>query len=139
MDHKFDHVHLQWFGSFSDYLEQALLDHTFLGGAFSQPDTTVALYTAAPSDAGGGTEVSGVGYVRKTCTSWGRSGSIMYNSGSVTFAQAGGAWGTVSHFGIHDTATAGNLLAWGTCTAAKAVDENDTAEFASSTIQVSLD
>jgi hypothetical protein len=45
---------------FSDYLEDKVLDHVFGGNAYTAPSTLyVALYTVAPSDTGGGTEVSG--------------------------------------------------------------------------------
>ena len=126
--------------SFADYLEQKLLDHAFKSTAFSQPTNLyLALYTAAPSDAGGGTEVTGGSYARKNHNLWGRSGSIMYNSGSISFTQATASWGTVTHFAILDTSTGGNFFGWGTCTVSRIVSDNDTAEFASSTILISLD
>jgi hypothetical protein len=127
-------------GSFSDYWETATLRHMFNKQDYTQPaDYAIGLYTAAPSDAGGGTEVTEPSYVRKTCTAFGLSGSIIYNSGAITFAQATSTWGTISHFGIFDTATGGNLLAWGTCTTSKDVNTNDTAEFADKALTVSLD
>jgi len=53
--------------SFSDYLETKVLDHVFAGVAYTAPGTHyVALFTAAPSDSGGGTEVSGGAYARQT-------------------------------------------------------------------------
>ena len=49
---------------FSDYLENKVVGHVFGGAAYTAPATLyVALYTSAPSDTGGGTEVSGGGYV----------------------------------------------------------------------------
>ena len=45
--------------SFSNYLETEILDHVFGGAAYTAPSTLyVALYTATPNDAGGGTELS---------------------------------------------------------------------------------
>jgi hypothetical protein len=45
---------------FSDFLETKVLGHVFGGAAYTAPGTLhVALYTAAPSDSGGGTEVTG--------------------------------------------------------------------------------
>ncbi len=127
-------------GSFSDYWETATLQHMFNKSSYTQPsDYCIGLYTAAPSDAAGGTEASAGNYVRKTCVAWGLSGSIIYNSGAVTFVQCDDSWGTISHFGIFDTATGGNLLAWGTCTTPKDVNTNDTAEFADKALTVSLD
>ena len=55
--------------AFSDYLENKVLGHVFGGTAYTAPTTLyVALYTVAPSDTGGGTEVSGGGYARQTST-----------------------------------------------------------------------
>ena len=48
----------------SDYLENKMVDLIFRGQAYTAPVIYVALYTAAPSDAGGGTEVSGNAYAR---------------------------------------------------------------------------
>ena len=50
-------------GSKSDYLENEILDHVLGGADYSRPATVyIALYTAAPTDAGGGTEVTGGSY-----------------------------------------------------------------------------
>lgn len=54
----------------SDYLETRLLDHVFRGDPFTSPtELFVGLYTAAPADSGGGTEVTGGSYARaQICT-----------------------------------------------------------------------
>ena len=51
---------------FSDYLEDKVLDHVFGGVAYTQPTKHVALYTVAPTDTGGGTEVTGGAYARQS-------------------------------------------------------------------------
>lgn len=129
-------------GSFSDYLENELLDHVFKVGAYT-PATNlyVGLYTVAPTDAGGGTEVSGNNYARVNHDTWNTAASgATSNDGAVTFPQAsGGNWGTVVAVGIFDAATNGNLLAWGDLTASKSVDDGDTAEFGDEEIDITLD
>ncbi len=94
----------------SDYLEDAIRNY-FKGSAFpaAPTDLLLALYTAAPSDSGGGTEVTtGVGYLRKAmvaATDWtsGSAGSgQIQNTNPVAFAAATGSWGTVTHFGVFD-------------------------------------
>ena len=56
---------------FSDYLEDKVLDHVFGGTAYTAPTTLyVALYTVAPTDTGGGTEVSGGAYARQPDRDW---------------------------------------------------------------------
>lgn len=131
-------------GSFSDYLENALLNHVFEGTAYTAPSTLyIGLYTTAPTDAGGGTEVSGNNYSRVSCTpsttfqtsTTGATQTIV----AVTFPQATGTWGTVTAFGIFDQATSGNLLAWGDLTLSKLIQNGDTASFASGDIDITLD
>ncbi|RWX68932.1 hypothetical protein EN780_07870 [Mesorhizobium sp. M4B.F.Ca.ET.089.01.1.1] len=99
---------------FSDYLENKILDVFFRGQAVTPPAAVyLALYTAAPTDAGGGTEVSGSGYARQAIPmATAASGGIVSNTGIVSFTAVGGAFGTITHVGVFDAATGGNLLSW---------------------------
>ena len=131
-------------GSFSDYLENKLLDHVFRDTAFTAPSTLyVGLYTTAPTDAGGGTEVSGGSYARVSCvpasTFAAASSGATQTTSTVTFPQASGTWGTVVAFGIFDQATSGNLLAWGDLTLSKSISSGDIASFAVGDIDITLD
>ena len=132
-------------GSFSNYLENALLNQIFRGTAYSFPGTLyVGLYTVAPSDAGGGTEVSGNNYARVSVTAntsnWAESTSgATSNSGAITFPQASGNWGTVVALGIFDASSSGNLLAWADLTTSKLVGNGDTPSFAAGDLDVTLD
>ena len=132
-------------GSFSDYLENALLNQIFRGTAYSFPGTLyVGLYTVAPSDAGGGTEVSGNSYARVSVTAntsnWALStAGATSNSNAITFPQATGNWGTVVALGIFDASTSGNLLAWADLTTSKLIGNGDTPSFASGDLDVTLD
>jgi hypothetical protein len=109
----------------SDYLEAAVLDHVFDLAAFSPPASMyVALFTAAPSDSGGGTEVSGNAYARvqvtNDSTTWSRTTSTVSNIIAITFAAPSpSAWGTVTHYGVFDASSGGNLIDWGTLTNAR--------------------
>jgi hypothetical protein len=119
----------------SDYLENALLDHVYGGGDYTRPATVyLALFTAAPSDSGGGTEVSGNNYARKSVTN--NSTNFPAASGGsktlhvkTTFAVPSGSWGTVTHFGIFDASSAGNLLGWAALTASKTISSGDDVYF----------
>lgn len=125
---------------FSDYLESKILDHVFNGTPYSSPSKYVALFTSAPSDAGGGTEVSGAGYARKLHSSWTAApAGQTSNTGAITFAAAEASWGTVTHFGIYDAITGGNLLAWAAVGTQKAVASGDVVSFADGTLTISLD
>ena len=107
--------------SFTNFLETEILDHVFGGNAYTAPSNLyLGLYTATPSDTGGGTELSGSGYAR-LAMAMSVSGNLATNSAAEEFATATGSWGTVTHVGVFDAATSGNLMAYGTLSASKAV------------------
>lgn len=99
---------------FSDYLENKILDVFFRGQAFTPPATVyLALYTATPTDAGGGTEVAGNGYTRQAIPmATPASGGVVSNTGVVSFTAVGGDFGTITHVGVFDAPTGGNLMTW---------------------------
>ena len=125
----------------SDYAEKLLLDWMMTTGSATRPTNWyVALYTSAPNDAGGGTEVSGSGYGREAVTFAAATsgGGTTSNTGAVSFTASGGSWGTVTHIGIFDASTSGNLLWHGALTASKTVADGDTLEFAIGNIDLTL-
>ena len=129
-------------GSLSDFLENEVLDHLFPTSASYTRATNLflALYTSSPSDAAGGAQVSAAAYARITCDSWNvASSGVVDNSAIFTFATATAAWNTIEAFGIFDTSTGGNLLAWTTVTTYKSVGINDVARFAAGAIRITLD
>jgi hypothetical protein len=117
----------------SDYAENKINELLVGKTAFATPTAYVALFTAAPSDSGGGTEVTGGSYARKSTAGadWAASsGGSIQNANAITFVTATGSWGTVTHFGVFDALTTGNLLFWAVLTASKTVGSGDTASFA---------
>lgn len=125
----------------SDYAEKLILDWMMTTGSATRPTSWyVGLYTAAPSDAGGGTEVSGNGYARESVTfaSATSGAGTTSNSNVVTFTADGGDWGSVSHMGIHDAASGGNLIWHGSLAAAKSVLDGDSLEFAVGNIDLTV-
>lgn len=134
-------------GSFSDYLEGKVLNHVFGATAYSAPGTLyVALFTAALSDSGGGTEVSGGSYARVALTNnttnfpnaTGTSPTSKSNGTTITFPTATANWGTVVAFGIFDASSGGNLICWADLNANKTVNNGDTASFAASALTITL-
>ena len=131
--------------SFSDYLENKTLDHILGGPDYTRAATVyVALFTSAPTDAGGGTEVSGGGYARvavtNDATNWpAASGGSKSNGTDIVFPTATADWGTVVAFAIFDASTAGNMLVWGNLTQSKAIYNGDTARFAAGDLTITLD
>jgi len=111
--------------SFSNYLETKILDHVFGGTAYTAPGTLyLALFTAAPGEAGGGTEVSGTAYTRKS-VAFTTSGDTTSNTSAVEFDTAGSIWGTVTHVGIFDASTSGNLMAYAALSSSKTIESGD--------------
>ena len=139
----------------SDYLENQIIDHIFRTATFTKPITLfVALFTAAPSDAGGGTEVTGGSYARVSIlsidTNWNATqggtagvssgaGGLTDNAVVITFPVPTANWGLVTHFGIFDAGTAGNLYVHGVLTQAKTINNGDPApNFPTGDIDVTL-
>jgi hypothetical protein len=111
--------------AFSNYLENKVLLHVFGATAYSAPSTLyLALYTVAPDDTGGGTEVSGTSYARQTIA-FTVVNDTASNTSAVEFPTAGSTWGTVVAVGIFDNLTSGNLLAYGNLTSSKTIASGD--------------
>lgn len=129
----------------SDYLENKILNYIFNGGAFAQPATVyIGLFTSAPTDAGGGTEVAGGSYARKAiaCNTTNfpttTTGQIQLDT-TQTFAQASAAWGTVDSFGIFDASSGGNLLYWAPLNTPKTIASGDTVSISAGSLIISED
>ena len=126
---------------YSDYLEDKVLDHVFGGNAFTAPTTLyVALYTVAPSDTGGGTEVSGGAYARQTgaFTVSGTNPTTATNSAAIEYPTATADYGTVVAVGILDASSSGNLLAYSTLDASKVVSSGDVFRFNAGDLDITL-
>lgn len=116
-------------GGMTDYLANALIDKTFRGIAFTYPAIQYGrLFTVAPTNAGGGTEIIGASYARPaiagslaawsgtqgagtTAASAGTLGRISNNAG-LSFPAPLENQGDAAAFGLQDAASAGNLLWW---------------------------
>ena len=125
--------------SFTNFLETEILDHVFAGSAYTAPTTKyVALYTATPGETGGGTELSGSAYVRKAIA-FATSGNTTSNNAAIEFPTATGSWGSVTHVGVFDALTSGNLMAYATLTSAKTIDSGDVFRIPTGDLDITLD
>ena len=112
---------------FSDFLENKIIDHMLRNQSYTPPATIyVALYTDDPTDADTGTEVSGGSYARQPVTLTAASGGASSNSADITFPTATANWGTITHIGLRDALTGGNLLMHSPLDASKTVNNGDT-------------
>ena len=123
----------------SNYLENALINVTLRATSYTAPTTVyLALYTTDPTDADTGTECSGTSYARQAITFGAPSNGVSTNSAAIEFPQAGGAWGTITHIGIRDASTAGNLLYHSPLDASKTIATGDVFRIASGSLSVTL-
>lgn len=141
----------------SNYTENKILDLLFRGQAYTAPTVYVGLFTAAPSAAGGGTEVTGNNYARVktaastsqglgdwTATQGGSSSASSGTSGNTTnvnalnFPTPSASWGSVQWFGLFDAASGGNLLWWGPLTIPKTINQADVVSFPAGSLSVTL-
>lgn len=126
--------------AFTNYLENKIMAYVFSGTAFSSPSASlyVGLFTAAPGEGGGGTEVSGNGYNRKI-VSMTTAGNASTNSAAVEFDVATGSWGTITYAGVFDAVTSGNLLAYGELTASKTIASGDVFRIPAGDLDITLE
>lgn len=141
----------------SNYLENKLIDFIFRGQSYTAPSNTyIGLFTANPSDTGGGTEVSGGSYARveygstllkwagtqsvgSTTTSVGTSGTTS-NNDPITFPSPTANWGVITGFGMFDQSSGGNLLFHGALSIDKTVNNGDAAPtFTAASLSIQLD
>lgn len=132
----------------SDYLEAKLLDHVLGATTYTPPATVyIALFSATPSDSGGGTELSGNNYARaavtNNTTNWpnatGTNPTSKANGVPFNFPAASADWVAAVAFGIFDASTGGNLLYWAPLTASVTVLSGKTAQFNAGNLTVTDD
>ena len=121
----------------SNFAENEMLDHMLGTGAYTAPSNVfMSLWTSDPTDAGSGNELSGSGYARQDINFSASSSGSAVSTGVVTFPTATGSWGTVTHMGIHDAVSSGNLLFHGPLTASKASGSGDVFRVADTGISI---
>ena len=125
--------------SFTNYLETEILDHVFAGAAYTAPSTKyLALFTAvADGEAGSVTEVTGGGYARQT-VAFTTSGNTTSNNAAVEFPTATANYGTVTHVGVYDASSSGNLMAYAALSSNKTIETGDVFRVPSGDLDITL-
>jgi hypothetical protein len=124
--------------SFTNHLETLVLNFALTNATATRPTAWyVGLFTAAPGEAGGGTEVSGNGYTREAVT-FTVSGDTATNNAAIEWPTATGSWGTITHVAIFDAETTGNMLAYAGLTASKTISTGDVLRIPSGDLDVTL-
>ena len=123
----------------SNYLENALINAVLRNIPYTSPAAVyLALYTSDPTDANTGTEVTGGSYQRQKITFGAPNDGMVSNSNEILFPVATANWGTVTHIGILDAATGGNLLFYGAVTTPKTISTNDQLKINAGDISITL-
>ena len=121
----------------SNFLENEILDHVLSTGAYSMPSQVyIGLSTGSFGEDNSGTELSGSGYARQAINFSAASGGTTSNSANVDFPTATGSWGSVSHYGLFDASSSGNLLIHGAFTSAKTISTGDILRVASGDLDI---
>jgi hypothetical protein len=125
--------------SFSNTFETRVLTWVFTNGTATRPTAWyLGLYTAAPGEGGGGTEVSGGSYAREVLALT-VSGNAATNGSAIEFTAATASWGTVTYVGIFDASTSGTLIAYSALDTSKTVGIGDILRFSIGDLDVTLD
>jgi hypothetical protein len=125
--------------SFSNTFETRVLTWVFTSGSATRPTAWyVALFTTNPAEDASGTEVSGGGYARQSAT-FTVSGNTASNSGAIEYPTATAGYGTVSHVGVFDASSGGNLIAYAALTTSKTIDTGDVLRIPAGDLDITLD
>jgi len=123
----------------SNFLENALVNATLRNTTYTSPATVyVALFTTDPTDAATGTEVTGGSYARTSVAFAAPSNGASASNADCTFPTCTSTWGTVSHIGIFDASTSGNLLYHTPLDTSKTIETGDIFKIASGSLTVTL-
>lgn len=122
----------------SDYSENAVINALFRSVTLTGTPAYIGLHTADPTDAGGSELPVANGYARQLIAMDAPVNGVTQNSALETFTAAGGAWGNITHVGIYDAATAGNMTGHTPMGAAKNIADGDKLEFAIGSVSITL-
>lgn len=125
--------------SLTNTFETTTLSWLLTANAVTRPTAWyIGLFTAAPSDTGGGTEVSGGSYVRKAVT-FTVSGNLATNSAAVEFDVATADWGIITDIAVFDAVSGGNMIAYATLTASKTIANGDVLRIPLNDLDITMD
>lgn len=113
-------------GALSNFAIPKMIDHLLGTTSWTMITTQhLALYTDNPTAADSGTEASGGGYARLPIGFDAAVSGLSDNTSLEDFGTASADIGTVTHFGIRDALTFGNLLVFGAWDTSYIVDNGD--------------
>lgn len=126
--------------SFTNQHETDVLTWSLTTGSVTRPTAWyIALFTSDPTDTGSaGTEVSGGSYAR-TAATFSVTGDTATNTAGIEFPAASASWGTISHIGIMDASSGGNMLVHAALSTAKTISSGDVFRIPTGDLDITLD
>jgi hypothetical protein len=125
-------------GNWSNYLIPRILDHLVGRAAFTMPTPRLALYTTNPTAADSGTESNLGGYARLTIEFSAAAAGAITNANLEDFGSASSGSNTITHYGLRDAATLGNLLIFGPWDASALVESGDFYKLPAGNLDITL-
>jgi hypothetical protein len=125
---------------FSNFLEDAIINATLRGDNSDLPNGIVphlSLLSTDPTDADAGTETTWVGYNRMVLTFDAPVDGYTQNTSAVTFPPSDGTY-NVTHIGVYDSLTGGNLLYHTPLNNTKTLYSTDTITFNAGSVQITV-
>lgn len=122
----------------SNYLENVFINAVLRNLPYISTPVFVALYTTDPGEADSGAEVStvGTGYLRQAASFDAPMNGLTQNSVDIIFPVATLPWGTITHYGLRDAVTAGNMLYHGALDSPQAIGVGSQGRFLAGVLQV---
>ena len=128
--------------AFSNHVEDKIIDVFLRSGSHTGTAPYVALFTADPTDdttTALGNEASYTNYVRKAATFTASSNGVTQNTAQIDFPSNGdGVSTTITHVGVFDASTSGNLLFHSALTTSKTLQSGDVLSFAAGALQITV-
>ena len=125
--------------SFSNSAETLTLNWLFTANSATRPTAWyLGLHTSNPDEDDSGTEVSGGGYARQSA-SFSVSGNTATTSAAIEYPTATANYGTVTHVGVYDASSAGNLIAYAALSSSKTIETGDVFRVPAGDLDITLD
>jgi len=132
-------------GSFANNFETKILQNIFEAGSLGLDATNVWIALATTASDSTFTEATYGSYARVAMnrTSGSNvftvSGNSVTNDGTITFPTSSGTANTITHFGIMDAASSGNVILWGEVAPNLIINNGDPVVFAAGQFTATLD
>lgn len=128
--------------SFTNFAESLTLNYILTTNSVTRPtEFHIGLFTAAPGEAGGGTEVTGGSYVRRPVTFAvsGTAPTLAQNPTAVEWPTATANWGVITHVAVFDASSGGNMIDYAMLDSSKEILNGDVFRIPVNSYKIEID